>query len=92
MADMLDIVLDLSYKGSFVIIAVIILRFAFKRLPKVYSYALWSVAAFRLICPVSFSSVISVFNIIPQKIYDYPAKTALKTAGKAAHYRECVWH
>ena len=84
MADMLDIVLDLSYKGSFVIIAVIILRFAFKRLPKVYSYALWSVAAFRLICPVSFSSVISVFNIIPQKIYDYPAKTALKTAGKAA--------
>lgn len=56
-------ILNMSVTASYVILAVILVRLLLKRVPKVLSYALWSVAAFRLVCPVSFSSVISIFNI-----------------------------
>ena len=55
-------VLNMSVSGSVIIAAVIIMRFFFKRLPRVYSYALWSIPAIRLLCPVSVSSVVSLFN------------------------------
>ena len=56
-------VLDMSIAGAFVILAVIVLRFLCRRLPKGFSYAMWTVAAFRLLCPVSVASVISLFNL-----------------------------
>lgn len=56
-------VLEMSITGAWVILAVILVRFALRRFPKVYSYALWSVAAFRLCCPVSFTSVYSLFSV-----------------------------
>ncbi len=55
--------LNMSLKASYVILAVIIIRFFLKKAPKKYSYALWLAAAFRLVCPVSFQSVISLFAI-----------------------------
>lgn len=35
-----------------------------KKLPRKYSYLLWSILGFRLICPVSFQSALSFFGII----------------------------
>ena len=59
--------LNMSLKASYVILAVIIVRFLMKKAPKKYSYALWAVAAFRLVCPVSFQSVISLFALKIEK-------------------------
>jgi len=56
-------VLNMSITAGYIIIAILIVRQLIKKSPKVFSYSLWIAAAFRLICPVSFPSVISIFNI-----------------------------
>lgn len=56
-------VLNMSITGSLIIAALILLRIPMKKVPKKYSYILWAIPAVRLLCPVSFSSVISLFNI-----------------------------
>lgn len=39
-----------------------------KKLPKKYSYMLWAILGIRLLCPFSFSSAVSIFNVIvPEK-------------------------
>ncbi|MBO5022854.1 MAG: hypothetical protein J6D11_00845 [Clostridia bacterium] len=56
-------VLNMSITASYVILAILLVRLFLRKLPKKFSYALWSVAAFRLCVPVSFTSIISFFNI-----------------------------
>ncbi len=58
-------VLNMSITTSYVILAVLLLRLALKGMPKKYSYALWSVVGFRLVCPVSFKSIFSLFSLKP---------------------------
>lgn len=55
--------LNMSITAGYVIIAVLFIRLCIRRLPKIYSYILWSVVAFRLLCPFSFSSAYSFFNL-----------------------------
>ncbi|NLX69325.1 MAG: hypothetical protein GX024_00275 [Clostridiales bacterium] len=57
-------VLNMSITASYVILIVIIIRLLLKKAPKVISYALWSVVAFRLLIPFSFESV---FSLMPRK-------------------------
>lgn len=56
-------IFNMSVTGSIIIIAVIILRLLLKKTPKMYSYFLWYFPFFRLICPLSFSSFMSFFNL-----------------------------
>ena len=42
----------------------LLLRLLLKKAPRRYSYALWSAAAFRLCCPVSFSAGFSLFGLL----------------------------
>ena len=65
-------ILNMSITASYVTLAVLLVRLLLRRLPKRYSYALWSVVAFRLVCPVSISSLLSIFNI---GIFDMTAAT-----------------
>lgn len=60
-------IINMSITASYVICAVLIIRFLLKKAPKKYAYALWSVVAFRLCCPVSFQSVFSLFSL---KLFD----------------------
>jgi|GEM_PF-2120777 len=80
-------ILDMSITASYVIMAVLLVRLLLKHAPKVFSYALWSVAAFRLVCPVSFSSVMSIFNIgtlpTPQSIEDAAIQPTVSTGNMA---------
>ncbi|OEF97364.1 M56 family metallopeptidase [Desulfuribacillus alkaliarsenatis] len=55
-------VLNMSITASYVILFVIIARLFLKKLPKIFSYALWSVVLFRLVSPFSFESV---FSLLP---------------------------
>lgn len=56
--------LNISITASYVAIAVILLRLLFKKAPRWISCLLWGFVAFRLVCPVSFESVLS---LIPEK-------------------------
>ncbi len=50
--DIFMTVLGMSLTATYCICAVCVLRILMKRLPKIFSYVLWSVVAIRLICPV----------------------------------------
>lgn len=73
--------LNMSITASYVILAILLMRLLLRRAPKKYSYLLWSAAAFRLCCPVSFSSVFSLFRL---KLFDMTA--AQQTGGAALQY------
>lgn len=62
--DVFIAILNMSITASYVAIATIIARLLLKKAPKVFSYALWSVVLFRLICPFSFSTSISLLGFI----------------------------
>ncbi len=70
-------ILNMSITGSYVILAVLLIRLLLRHAPRKYSYLLWSVVGFRLCCPVTFESVFSLFSIRPfdmtaaQKPADY---------------------
>lgn len=58
-------IFNISLKASIVILIVLFIRYLLKKTPKIYSYALWIVVLFRLLCPVSIEFPIS---FIPEKI------------------------
>lgn len=53
----------MSFTASYVIFFILLARLALQKAPKIFSYALWGVALFRLICPWSFASVWSLLGI-----------------------------
>ncbi|MGM9533035.1 M56 family metallopeptidase, partial [Intestinibacter sp.] len=57
-------ILDMSITASYVAIVVIAIRFVIRKAPKGFSFALWIVVLFRLVCPISFISKLSIFNFI----------------------------
>ncbi len=61
-------VLDMSLTASFVILAVLAVRYFLRRSPKVISYALWAVVLFRLLCPISLTAPISLLGVIQPKV------------------------
>ncbi len=54
MSELFLAILNMSITASYVIIFVILIRLAIQKAPKVISYALWAVVAFRLVIPFSF--------------------------------------
>jgi beta-lactamase regulating signal transducer with metallopeptidase domain len=52
----------MSISASYIVLAVLLLRFVFKKAPKWISVVLWGIVAVRLICPFSFESI---FSLIP---------------------------
>lgn len=65
-------VLNMSITAGIVILVVLPVRLLLRRAPKIFSYALWAVVLFRLLCPFSFESVIGLLpgdkKPIPQDI------------------------
>ena len=53
-------ILNMSLTGAFVIAAVCIARLPLKKTPKIISYCLWAVVAFRLVCPFAIESAVSL--------------------------------
>ncbi len=63
-------VLNLSISASFLVLAVAPLRLVLRKAPKAFRCALWALVAFRLLCPVSFESELSLIpsrEVIPQE-------------------------
>ena len=64
--DLSQIFLTFLYKNmtvSVVIIAVLLARFLLRKMPKKYSYILWSIVGIRMIFDLPFATNISVFNL-----------------------------
>ena len=57
-------ILNMSLAASVAIIAVLVLRLLLRKMPKIFSYVLWAVVLFRLLCPFSFSGTFSVLGAI----------------------------
>ena len=57
-------VLNMSVTGSLMILTVLIVRLFLVRAPKIFSYMLWLVVLFRLLCPISFESGFSLLGIL----------------------------
>lgn len=62
---MIDTLLKMSATGTAVICVVMLLRLFLRCAPKIFSYALWLIVLFRLLCPVSVALPVSVFNLVP---------------------------
>lgn len=56
-------ILNMSLTAGYCILAVLAVRLLLRRAPKKYAYLLWLVVAFRLCCPVSINSSLSLFNL-----------------------------
>ena len=63
-----SVVFNMSLTGGAVIMSVMIVRLFLRRAPKIFSYLLWGVVLLRLLCPFSFSSVLSVFQAVDVSI------------------------
>lgn len=59
------VVLNMSFRASIIILVVLCIRQFLKRMPKLFSYALWGVVLLRLLCPVSLELPVS---ILPEKV------------------------
>lgn len=71
-------VLNMNLTASVILVFVLILRLLLKRAPKIYSYVLWSVVLFRLLCPVSLSAPVSILGV-----FDAPVVESTADTGKA---------
>ncbi|BAK97950.1 peptidase M56 family protein [Oscillibacter valericigenes Sjm18-20] len=74
--------LDLSLTALPVMGAVLLARLCLRRAPKKYSYALWAVVGFRLICPASLPSPMSLFNSAPVQTVRETAQIAVQQWGQ----------
>ena len=68
MTDLFSKVLNMSLTASVVILFVMAARLVLRKTPKIYSYALWAVVLFRLLCPVSLPSAVSVLELAQPQV------------------------
>ena len=77
MGNLFSKVLNMSMTGSVVILLVMLARLILKKSPKTFSYVLWSVVLFRLLCPVSFSASISVLEVLKPQVVETSSETSI---------------
>ena len=64
-------IVNTSISASWLILAIIVIRFVFKKMPKAVTCVLWGLLAIRLICPFSIESSLSLVpsaEIIPEEV------------------------
>lgn len=61
-------VLNMSLMAIYCILVILVIRLLLKKQPKIFSYALWLIVLFRLVCPISFESSFSAFRIAGEQV------------------------
>lgn len=77
MRNLFSVILNMSMTGSVVILLIMLARLILKRAPKIFSYALWAVVLFRLLCPVAFTAPVSVLNALEPKVQEASESTSV---------------
>lgn len=80
--DILPLLLKMSITAGITIILVLAARLALKRAPRIFSYLLWFIVLFRLICPVSFKSEYSALGVLEERARTAYAKVSDITGTK----------
>lgn len=70
-------VLTMSLTAGYIICILLIIRLFLKKMPKVFSYVLWFAVLFRLLCPITFQSGLSLLN----GLYFSPAVETIADTG-----------
>lgn len=70
-AELFPTIINMSITASMVILLVLAARLLLRKAPKLFSYTLWAVVLFRLLCPVSVPADLSLLSLL-----DTPAATA----------------
>jgi beta-lactamase regulating signal transducer with metallopeptidase domain len=85
-------ILNMSYMGSLVILFVLAARLLLRKAPKRFSYILWAVVLFRLLCPFSPQSTLSLLpgyaNPVPEPVWTadaYPGGDSTETGRTPAY-------
>lgn len=60
MRELFSTLLSMSGSASIVILVVLLVRRLLRRAPKIFSHVLWGVVLFRLLCPVTMESALSI--------------------------------
>lgn len=60
MTEIFGKIISMSFTASYCILIVCLARMALKKAPKIFSYALWLIVGFRLLCPVALGSPFSL--------------------------------
>ena len=75
--ELLPIVFNMSVTASVAIFFVLLARLLLKRAPKIFSYALWAVVLFRLLCPVSITTGFSLLGLFDAPVTEATAHTSV---------------
>ena len=73
--ELLPIVFNMSVTASVAILFVLLARLLLKRAPKIFSYALWAVVLFRLLCPVSITTGFSLLGLFDAPVTETTTHT-----------------
>ncbi len=57
-------IINMNLTASVMIIVILLVRCLLKRAPRIYTYALWGIVLFRLLCPFSFESEVSLLGVL----------------------------
>lgn len=75
MSDIFLNLFNMSITASWLVLAVVVFRFAFKKAPKSLHVVMWGLVGLRLICPFSFESVLSLIPsaepVPPELVYSH---------------------
>lgn len=74
--ELFPVVLNMSLTASIIIAFVLLARLLLKKAPKVFSYALWAVVLFRLLCPVSVSAGVSLLGMLDAPVRETASVTS----------------
>lgn len=94
MQDLILTILNMSVTASVVILFVLAARLLLKRSPTIFSYALWAVVLFRLLCPVSVTTGFSLLGLVDAPVsetteytstFEYLPRDTLYSPPPAAH-------
>ena len=74
---LLPAVLNMSITASVMIVFVLLVRLLLKKAPKSFSYALWAVVLFRLLCPVSITTGFSLLGLFDTPVQETTEHTTV---------------
>jgi beta-lactamase regulating signal transducer with metallopeptidase domain len=74
---------DMSKVAAIVILAVLLVRLCLRRAPKIFSYALWAVVLFRLLCPITIEAPLSLIPAVTPAAQEFTAPTTSTTPDSA---------
>ena len=85
--ELLPKILNMSLTASVIIVTVLILRVLLRRAPRIYSYMLWAVVLFRLLCPITINTPLSVLGL-----FDTPIVETTDSVSQVAYIPNNIVH